>query len=106
MARFALKPDAEVSKSTAKMRLLKRLHCTTRYEKIAWQAGAKLVCGVDEVGGGSLFGPVVAGPLILDPNYRIRGLRDSKLLKKEARERLAERIKEHSVAWAVAAVDA
>jgi ribonuclease HII len=106
MPRFALKPDADVSKSTAKMRLLKRLHCTTRHEKAAWQSGAQHVCGVDEVGRGSLFGPVVAGAVILDPNYRIRGLRDSKLLKKEDRERLAERIKEHCIAWAVAAVDA
>lgn len=106
MARFTLKPDAEVSKATAKMRLLKRLHCTTKHEKAAWQAGAQFVCGVDEVGRGSLFGPVVAGAVILDPNYRIRGLRDSKLLKKADRERLAKRIKEHSIAWAVAAVDA
>ena len=106
MPRFALKPDAEVSKSTAKMRLLKRLHCTTKHEKAAWQSGAQFVCGVDEVGRGSLFGPVVAGAVILDPNYRIRGLRDSKLLKKEDRERLAARIKEHAIAWSVAAVDA
>jgi ribonuclease HII len=106
MPRFNLKPDAEVSKSTAKMRLLKRLHCTTKHEKTAWQSGAQFVCGIDEVGRGSLFGPVVAGAVILDPNYRIRGLRDSKLLKREGRETLAQRIKEHCVAWAVAAVDA
>jgi len=39
-----------------------------------------LRAGVDEVGRGSLFGPVVAAAVILDPAYRIRGLRDSKLL--------------------------
>lgn len=88
------------------MRLLKTLHCTTRYEKEAWQQGARCVAGVDEVGRGSLFGPVVAGVVILDPNYRIRGLRDSKLLPPQKRERLAERIREHCIAWAVAAVDA
>jgi ribonuclease HII len=85
---------------------LKRLHCTLRYEKRAWQSGACLVAGVDEVGRGSLFGCVVAAAVILDPAYRVRGLRDSKLLLPERREVLAERIREHAVAWAVAAVDA
>ena len=69
-------------------------------------AGAKLIAGVDEVGRGSLFGPVVAAAVILDPTYRIRGLRDSKLLPPERRAVLAERIREHSIAWAVAAIDA
>ncbi len=88
------------------MRLLKTLRCTTRYEKQAWEAGAKLVAGVDEVGRGSLFGPVVAAAVVLDPNYRIRGLRDSKLLPEPRREQLAARILEHCICWAVAAVDA
>lgn len=97
-------PDG-VSKSTLKMRLLKRLKCTTKFERELWCEGARLVAGVDEVGRGALFGPVVAGAVILDPKYRIKGLRDSKLLPKERREVLAERIKEHCIAWSVAAVD-
>ena len=64
-----------------------------KFEKEAWQAGARLIAGVDEVGRGSLFGPVVAAAVILDPGYRIRGLRDSKLLLAERREVLAERIR-------------
>ena len=94
-----------ISLSAAKLRLLKKLRCTLRFEKLAWAGGAKLVAGVDEVGRGSLFGPVVAAAVILDPAYRIRGLRDSKLLLRERREELAIRIREHSIAWAVAAVD-
>jgi ribonuclease HII len=86
--------------------MLKRLRCTLRHEKKAWEAGACMIAGVDEVGRGSLFGPVVAGAVILDPEYRIRGLRDSKLLPAERRQVLAERIREHAIAWAVAAVDA
>ncbi len=93
------------SKGTIKMRLLKRLKCTTRFEKLAWASGAILVAGVDEVGRGCLFGPVVAGAVILEPGYRIRGLRDSKLIDQKTRETLAERIKEHAIAYAVAAVD-
>ena len=64
------------------------------------------MAGVDEVGRGSLFGPVVAAAVILDPAYRVRGLRDSKLLLPERREILAERIRQHAIAWAIAAVDA
>jgi ribonuclease HII len=94
-----------LSPSAVKLRLLKKLRCTLRYEKQAWETGARLVAGVDEVGRGSLFGCVVAGAVILDPTYRIRGLRDSKLLLPERREVLAQRIREHCIAWAVAAVD-
>ena len=97
-------PDG-VSKSTLKMRLLKRLKCTTRFERELWCDGAQLVAGVDEVGRGALFGPVVAGAVILDPKYRIKGLRDSKLLPRDRREVLAERIKAHCIAWSIAAVD-
>ena len=95
-----------LSAAAAKLRLLKRLRCTLRYEKKAWASGAHLVAGVDEVGRGSLFGCVVAAAVILDPGYRVRGLRDSKLLPAERREVLAGRIRERAVAWAVAAVDA
>jgi ribonuclease HII len=99
-------PERTLSPSAAKLRLLKKLRCTLRYEKRAWESGAVRVAGVDEVGRGSLFGPVVAAAVILDPAYRVRGLRDSKLLEPERREVLAERIREHAIAWAIAAVDA
>ena len=99
-------PNADrVSPSAAKLRLLKKLRCTLNFEKRAWAEGAEHVAGVDEVGRGSLFGPVVAAAVILDPAYRIRGLRDSKLIPAERREELALRIREHCIAWAVAAVD-
>jgi ribonuclease HII len=103
--RFRLKDDADVTKATQKLRLLKQLKCTLNYEKLAWSAGAQLVAGVDEVGRGCLFGPVVAAAVILKPDYRIRGLRDSKLLDRETREKLAPRIRQYALAWAVAAVD-
>src|SRR5882762_4961246 len=94
-----------LSPSAVKLRLLKKLRCTLRYEKNAWASGAVMVAGVDEVGRGCLFGPVVAAAVILERGYRIKGLRDSKLIDQKTRETLAERIKEHAVAYAVAAVD-
>jgi ribonuclease HII len=94
-----------ISASAAKLRLLKSLKCTTKFEKAAWESGARRIAGVDEVGRGSLFGCVVAAACILDPADRIRGLRDSKLLPEEDREKLATRIRERAIGWAVAEVD-
>jgi ribonuclease HII len=94
-----------LSKGAAKLRFLKSLRCTPKYEKLAWASGAQLVAGVDEVGRGCLFGPVVAAAVILDPTYRIRGLRDSKLLQESQREKLATKIREHAIAYSISAVD-
>ena len=94
-----------LSASALKLRLLKRLKCTTRFEKEAWSTGAKLVAGVDEVGRGALFGCVAAAACILNPSDRIRGLRDSKLLAPDVRETLAARIRKRCIGWSVAEVD-
>src|SRR5882724_1949344 len=105
-SRFKDSKAPGLSPAAAKLRLLKRLRCTLKFEKRAWAMGAQLVAGADEVGRGSLFGPVVAAAVILDPAYRIRGLRDSKLLLPERRQVLAERIRQHAIAWSIGAVDA
>jgi ribonuclease HII len=80
--------------------------CSSRYEREARQCGWQRIAGLDEVGRGSLFGPVVAAAVILDPKRRIVGLDDSKKLPAERREVLALRIREHALAWAIAEVDA
>ncbi len=105
MARHSKNKTRGISPSAAKLRLLKKLRCTLKFENLAWATGAQHIAGVDEVGRGSLFGPVVAAAVILEPSYRIRGLRDSKLIPAERREELAVRIREHSIAFAIAAVD-
>jgi len=64
-----------------------------------------LIAGVDEAGRGPLAGPVVAAAVILDPGQRLRGLRDSKLLTPQAREKLAVEIRGRALAWAVAESD-
>ncbi len=80
--------------------------CRTLFERQAAVLGYRTVAGVDEVGRGSLFGPVYAAAVVLSPRRPIRGLRDSKQLTSESRESLAPLIRERAVAWAVAAVDA
>jgi len=82
-----------------------KLRCEATLERELRARGFRAVAGVDEVGRGALFGPVVAGAVILSPDRPVRGLNDSKLLEPERREVLAERIRERAVAWTVAAVD-
>jgi ribonuclease HII len=83
-----------------------KFRCEATLERELRARGYACVAGVDEVGRGSLFGPVMAAAVILSPDRPVRGLDDSKLLEPERRETLAERIRERAVAWAVAAVDA
>lgn len=80
--------------------------CTPKFERRAWEQGARLIAGVDEVGRGALFGPVVAAAVIFEQRRCPRGLNDSKLLTRQERERLAPLIRGKAVAWAIAAVDA
>src|ERR1700687_1867459 len=83
-----------------------RSQCSSRFECEARKCGWQRIGGLDEAGRGSLFGPVVAAAVILDPKRRIVGLDDSKKLPAGRREVLALRIREHALAWAFAEVDA
>ncbi len=65
-----------------------------------------LVCGVDEAGRGPLAGPVYAAAVILDPKHPISGLADSKKLSERKRVLLAQEIKLHATAWAIATASA
>jgi ribonuclease HII len=80
--------------------------CSSRFERAARKLGWTRIAGLDEAGRGALFGPVVAAAVILNPRRRIVGLDDSKKLPADRRTQLAERIREHALAWAVAEVDA
>lgn len=61
-----------------------------------------LAAGVDEAGRGPLAGAVFAAAVILNPDTPLEGLRDSKTLSAKQRERLAELVRTHATAWAVA----
>jgi ribonuclease HII len=61
--------------------------------------------GVDEAGRGPLAGPVVAAAVILDRRRPIRGIADSKVLSPEARDELAVKIRERSLAWGLGWAD-
>ena len=81
------------------------MRCRSTFEREARERGFSRIAGVDEVGRGCLFGPVFAAAVILDPARPIAGLQDSKILEREERECLAERIKARCVCWAVGGAD-
>ena len=60
----------------------------------------KIVAGVDEVGRGSLIGPVYAAAVIFNPKINKKEIKDSKKLKKIEREKLFKYIKKNSI-WAI-----
>jgi ribonuclease HII len=68
------------------------------------RSGVLLIAGVDEVGRGSLAGPVVASAVIMPPGVpAIRGVDDSKRLTRKEREKLCIRIRERALAFGVGA---
>jgi len=60
----------------------------------------KIVAGVDEVGRGSLIGPVYAAAVILKRNIDKSKIKDSKKLTKKNREILERYIKKNSY-WSI-----
>jgi ribonuclease HII len=96
----------ELSRQAQKMRMLCSLPCGNQHERLAYQQGANFVAGVDEVGRGALFGPVVAAAVILPRETRIRGVRDSKQLKPEERMRLEAVIRKRALAVGIGHADA
>lgn len=76
-----------------------------RHERELRLAGFRRIAGIDEVGRGSLAGPVVAAAVILPERHRIKGLRDSKVLSRARREALYERILDRAEAIGVGCIE-
>jgi len=73
------------------------------WEKKLWAAGHRYVAGVDEVGRGAWAGPLTVGVVVLgeSPCRTPSGLRDSKQLVEEVRERLYDPLARWCASWAV-----
>ena len=56
--------------------MVKPTKCGWTLEEAARQRGARRIAGLDEVGRGPLFGPVVAAAVILAPGFQLDGLTD------------------------------
>ncbi|NLF51072.1 MAG: ribonuclease HII [Leptolinea sp.] len=75
------------------------------FEKEQWKAGSVLIAGLDEAGRGSWAGPVMAGAVILPCNdqeleEKLLGVRDSKQLSANQREKWAKVIRKIAIAVA------
>jgi len=76
------------------------------YERLAFDQGARVLAGIDEVGRGPLAGAVVAAAVILPRDFTHPFLTDSKLLTPEQRECIyAELTSRPEVAWSIGIVD-
>ena len=58
---------------------------------------SNIIAGVDEVGRGSLSGPVVAAAVILKPNIKITDIKDSKLIVYKKRQIICNYVKQNSI---------
>jgi ribonuclease HII len=79
--------------------------CGWALEDSARQRGAERIAGLDEVGRGPIFGPVVAAAVILPKGCRLEGLTDSKQLTENQRNKFAAEIRVCAEAFAITAVD-
>jgi len=81
------------------------LACGWALENAARRVGARRIAGLDEVGRGPMFGPVVAAAVILPKGCGLQGLTDSKQLTEKRRNEFDAAIRDCAVAWAIAAAD-
>lgn len=70
-------------------------------EKSHWNAGRRVVVGMDEVGRGAWAGPLTIAAVVLPPDRRVYGVRDSKQLSESRREQLFDRVGAWCERWAV-----
>jgi ribonuclease HII len=102
-------PTKTVTAATAKQRLLKLLVCSDAPEQALRYRGFQLIAGVDEVGRGALFGPVVAAAVILPESIEHlarAGLKDSKQMLHANREAMDLEIRGIALAFSIAEVSA
>lgn len=75
--------------------------CDYELERKLLSRNYKYICGIDEVGRGAVFGPVVAGAVILDPGKLNNEINDSKQLNPKKRAELAEYIYMNACAFSI-----
>jgi ribonuclease HII len=102
-------PAKKLAASTRKQQMLRQLVCSDAPEQALRYRGFRMIAGVDEVGRGALFGPVVAAAVILPErisSLAAAGLTDSKQLLHVDRERLDKQIRHMALSVCVGVVDA
>jgi len=75
------------------------------FDKRYWERGYFPFAGVDEAGRGALFGPVVAGAVVIYPEKKMPGFCDSKAVDARKREELFSELVQSGHAYGVGIVD-
>ena len=70
-----------------------------KFEDELRSKGYNLIAGTDEVGRGSLVGPVVIAAVVLPPNFYLAKLNDSKKISAKVREKLFDEIKSAAISY-------
>jgi len=84
---------------------IKRILSLCCYEDELYSMGYELIAGMDEVGRGSLAGPLVAAAVILDrKGLMIEGINDSKKLTPLKRNQLYKKIISSCICWSIAKI--
>src|SRR3954468_12954978 len=97
-------PDPISPTPKLRRRLVPRRKRWTTIERDLRREKGPLLAGVDEVGRGPIAGPVMACAVIMPPDVRaIAGVDDSKRLTHDQRVRLARKIRERAVSFALGA---
>ena len=97
-----------IPEGKSKQQMLQELVCSDAPEQALRYHGFTCIAGVDEVGRGALFGPVVAAAVVLPvraTKLQRLGLRDSKQLTREERERLDKEVRRCAIDYAIGEVD-
>jgi ribonuclease HII len=75
------------------------------FEGCARASGFDSIAGLDEAGRGPLAGPVVAAAVVLPDGLLIPGLKDSKQVPEQDRERLFDKIQDQAICYGIGIVD-
>lgn len=96
VARRRLEAEAAEAERLASMYAFER--------QLAAERGGRVILGLDEVGRGPLAGPLAVGGVVLGEEV-IAGLNDSKQVRPEDREAIADAVRERARAWTVQYVE-
>ncbi|MCT3305379.1 ribonuclease HII [Lactiplantibacillus pentosus] len=86
--------------------LVTRFNHHMQLERDFWARGGQYVAGIDEVGRGPLAGPVVTAAVVLDNQFDLIEVNDSKQLTAKKRAELMPKILEEAVAVGIGVADA
>jgi len=89
----------------AKKLSLRKLKPNQNEEKNLQSKGFRFIAGLDEVGRGSLAGPLVAAACVFEIKKKIYRVRDSKALSAKMRRKLSGKIKRHALSWSIGAAE-